>query len=349
MKALLYEGPRKVRLQDVGVPAIGEGEVLLAVEACALSASDVAKIDSNIRGLPVSLGHEVSGRIAELGPGVEGFRQGARVVVSPQVPCLECHYCRKGDESMCREFKRSGLEPGGFSQFVRVSARHVERVMLPIPAKTGFVQAAMTEPVARCLRNVRRLGIGDGDCAIVVGLGFTGLLAVQALLRRDVRVLGLDADPARVRLAQKFGVEHAYTGKDGRTQQIIGSLTQNRGADAVVFTDGPPSLVSRRLDWVRDGGIVNLSAAYDGDPAASASLDFAAVSRREITVTSGHSPSIADLREARRLIASGGINVAPFAKHTFPLDRYEEALRQLRGHEIVKAVLLPQKCSTEAA
>lgn len=342
MKALQYEGLRKVVLKEIPEPKIGAGEVLLAAEACGLCGSDILKIDSKLRG-PVPLGHELAGRIAEIGVGVTSFKKGDRVVVSHHVPCLECHYCAHGQESMCREFKQTNLDPGGFSELVRVSARHVEHVMFKIPAKLSFARAAMTEPLACCLRNIRRLGLHKGDCAVVIGLGFIGLMTAKLLLRDGVTVIGLDLDPARVLFAQKLGITHAYTGQEGRTKQIISSLSESRGADALIFSAGPSSLVPERFDWVRDGGIINIFAGYHKSPNASINLD--AIYHRELTILTSYSPQLEDLREAHRLIVEGEIDVAPFAVNTFPLDQFAEALRQVRGREIVKAILLPQNSS----
>ncbi|MDE2290960.1 MAG: alcohol dehydrogenase catalytic domain-containing protein [Elusimicrobia bacterium] len=341
MKALRYEGLNKVALTDLPVPVVSDGEVLVAVEVCGLCGSDILKIDSDIRGRDVPLGHELAGRIELLGPGVKGFKRGDRVVVAHHVPCGDCHYCRKGSPSMCREFKQTNLDPGGFAEYVRVSARHVENVMFKVPAKVSASQAALTEPLACCLRNIRRLGLGEGDTAVVVGLGFIGLLTSLALKRLGVTVVGLDTDPSRVKLALKLGLVHAYTGRENRTEAVISQLSQGRGADALVVTAGPAALVPQRLAWVRDGGVVNLFAGFNKQPPAH--LDLDQLYHREITLLSSYSPALEDLREAHRLICSGELDVSPFVKSTFGLDRFDEALRQVRGREIVKAMLLPHK------
>jgi L-iditol 2-dehydrogenase len=241
---------------------------------------------------------------------------------------------------MCREFKQTNLDPGGFSQMVRISARHVENVMFKIPAKISFARAALTEPLSCCVRNKRRLNLKNGDCAIVVGLGFIGLITAQLLMRDGVSVIGLDLDPARVKFAQKMGIAHAYTGREGRTADVVASATESRGADALVFTAGPSSLIAERLDWIRDGGTMNIFAGFPKDPTAQVNLDK--IYHREITLLTSYSPTVEDLREAHRLIVSGEIDIAPFSNDTFPMSRFDEALRQVRGREIYKAILMPQ-------
>lgn len=346
MKALVYEGPQSVVLRDVPVPEIGEREALVQVEACGLCGTDLVKIYNGNAKPPLPLGHEVAGRIQKTGPGVKGFKAGDRVVVAHHVPCFECHYCRRGSPSMCREFKRTNLDPGGFAQFVRVSERHLAHTTLKIPAKLGFAAASQTEPLACCLRNARRLGLEKGDLAVIIGLGSIGLMTAQVLALRGVTVAAADLDPQRVRIAQKAGIEHAYTGKDGRLEETLRSLSDYRGADALIFTAGTPQLVAQRLAWLRDGGTLNVFASFHPEP--NARLDLNELYRRELRVLASYSPAVEDLREALRLIASGEIAMEPHASCAFPMERFQEALRRARGREILKAILLPQKAAETA-
>ncbi|MBI5594449.1 MAG: alcohol dehydrogenase catalytic domain-containing protein [Elusimicrobia bacterium] len=344
MKALRYEGPNKVTFSEVPVPVVSDGEVLIAVEVCGLCGSDILKIDSDLRGRDVPLGHELAGRIELVGPGVKGFKRGDRVVVAHHVPCGECHYCRKASPSMCREFKQTNLDPGGFAEYVRVSSRHVENVMFKIPAKVPFTHAALTEPMACCLRNIRRIGVSEGDTVVVVGLGFIGLMSALLLRARGVAVIGLDLDPARVRAANKLGIDQAYTGRENRTDAVISQLTQGRGADVLLVTAGPASLVPQRLPWVRDGGIVNLFAGFAKQPPAHVDLDQ--LYHREITLLTSYSPALEDLKESHRIICADEIDLSQFVKSQIALDRFDEALRQVRGREILKAMMLPRKKSS---
>src|SRR5438309_2080363 len=156
MKALVYEGPQRVHLQDVPAPEIGEREALVQVEACGICGTDLSKIFNSSLRPPVPLGHEVAGRIEKIGRGVKGFKVADRVVVAHHTPCLECHYCLRGHQSMCREFKRTNLDPGGFAQFIRVTEKHLKQTTLKIPPKIDFATASQVEPLACCLRNARR-------------------------------------------------------------------------------------------------------------------------------------------------------------------------------------------------
>ncbi|HAH06363.1 MAG TPA: alcohol dehydrogenase [Elusimicrobia bacterium] len=341
MKALLCLGHGSVRLKDIPVPALGRGEALVAPEVCGLCGSDLLKLVPGGHSKPGPLGHEVAGRIAALGPGVRGFKLGGRVVVAHHVPCRGCHYCRRGSISMCRGFKQTNLDPGGFAEFVRVSARHVRHTMLPIPAGLGFAEASLCEPIACCLRDLRRLQPRAGDTVVVVGLGFIGLIMARLLMRVGAVPVGLELDPSRLRLARRLGVRRVFPGWGPAAARAVQSLSEGRGADTVLFTAGPPSLAGECFSWLRDGGTVNLFASFPLND-HFARLDLNQVYHRELTVLTGYSAEPCDLREALRLLSRGEIDPKPFVRWRYPLSRFDEALRLFRSRKILKAVFLPQ-------
>ena len=337
MKALLYEGPQKVAVQEAPVPEVGEGEALIAVESCGLSAADIARITHAKAAAPLPLGHEVAGRVAALGKGTKGFAVGDRVLVAQHVPCGDCHHCRRGSETSCPDSKRTDLDPGGFAELARVSARHVSRAMLKVPKRVDFDAASQAEPLARCLRGAKRLDLQKGDTAAVIGLNATGLMMAQILAARDVTVVAFDPAPARVRIAQKQGIEQAYTGREGNVEEKVRSLSGRRGADAVVLAGGGPALAAETIHWLRDGGTLGVFADFQPEPFLR--LDMSALYQRELTVLASRAAGPDDLREALDLIASGEIDVDPYTRDTFPLSRFPEALRQARGKEILKAII----------
>jgi L-iditol 2-dehydrogenase len=172
---VVFEGAGRLTAADVPRPAPGPGELLLRLRGCGLCGSDIAKLGDPRARVPAVLGHEVVGDVVEAGDGVRGFGAGARVVAAPHVPCGECHYCRRGSESMCRAFKESNLDPGGFAEFVRVPAANVRAATFLVPDHLTDEEASFVEPLACCLRAVERARVQPGDTAVVVGLGSIGL------------------------------------------------------------------------------------------------------------------------------------------------------------------------------
>jgi L-iditol 2-dehydrogenase len=334
MKAVLYDDGKGATPLDAPVPRIGDGELLLAVDACGLCGTDLMKLAT--RPARAVLGHELAGRVAAVGAGVEGLREGDRVVVAHHVPCLECHYCRRGSWSMCRQFKSTNIDPGGFCEFVRVPALHVRHTTLKIPDGLDALAASQTEPLSCCLRNARRLGVRAGDTVGVVGLGAVGQLFSRLCRHLGAEVLGIDLDERRA--ASLSGVGRGFTGED-ELERAIASTTAGRGLDFLVFTAGTPALVAERLKWLRDGGTLNVFASFHPDPRMT--LDLNEVYARELSVISSYSPSLDDLRDSLELIASGAVDVSGIATTVYPLADFGRAVDDVRARRAVKAVIAP--------
>jgi L-iditol 2-dehydrogenase len=332
MKALLAKDGAAI-LEEVPIPAIGDGEFLLALDACGLCGTDVMKLDT--RAANATLGHELVGRVAKAASG-SPFREGERVVVSHHVPCRDCHWCRKGQESMCRQFKATNIEPGGFAEFVRVPALHAKYTSFRVHDDLDPVSASQMEPLACVLRNVKRLGAEKGDVVGIVGLGAIGQMTAQLLALFGATPVGLDLDPERVKLFSRWGKAFSH---DGEFAQAGRAASGGRGFDAVVYSAGGPALVAKSLGWLRDGGAINVFASFHPDPILP--LDLNQVYHRELTVISSYSPSLADLKEAFNLIASRKFDPLLLSPMKFPLTAFHEAVAAVKSRKTLKAILVP--------
>jgi L-iditol 2-dehydrogenase len=309
MRAAVATAPGVIRVERRPTPGCGPGELLVRVRGCGLCGSDLAKLRSAARP-PAVLGHEVVGDVVQVGEGVSGLGPDDRVVVAHHVPCFACHYRRRGSVSMCRTFKASNLDPGGFAEYVRVPRENVEHACFRVPAKLPDAVAVFTEPLACCLRAVRRAGIGPGDTALVVGLGAIGPL------------------PARRELARTLGA--AAVGPEG-VRDTLASLTEGRGGDCALLTVGAPAVVREALGWVRDGGAVHLFVGDGEGP-----FPIGELYHRELTLSATYSSSPADLAEAFELLAGGAVRVAELCSHRLPLERLDEAARLMERREALK-------------
>lgn len=316
MKAILaHDG--KASLSEVPVPAIGPGELLLRTEACGLCGTDVMKLDTRAAG--AVLGHELCGVVEKTGAGAP-FAPGERVVVSHHVPCLSCHFCAKGQESMCRQFKATNIEPGGFAEYVRIPALHAKHAAFKVPAGLDPLAASQMEPLACVLRNLRRLNVEKGDRVGIVGLGAVGQMTGQMLKIYGAEAFGLDLDPKRSRDFERWGTAHL-----------------EGGLDAIVFTAGTPKLVNELMVDLRDGGTVNVFASFHPDPVLP--LDLNQVYHRELTVISSYSPCLSDLRTAFDLIAAR--TFVPEIPLTFPLTDFKAAVDAVKQRKTLKSILVP--------
>ena len=335
MKAAVFQGAGRLDTGEWPRPAIGSGELLVKVRGCGLCGSDIAKIVDPATRAPAVFGHEVVGDVAEVGAGVGDFAPGDRVVVAHHVPCGECHYCRRGSESMCREFKRSHLDPGGFAEYVRVPAPNVRGATFRVPEHLSDEEASFVEPLACCVRAVERARVESGDTAIVVGLGSIGCLFVQLLRRAGAAVIGVDQDAGRVAFARGFGVEASGPAE---ASTMARRCSDGRGADHVVITGGGAAVLPWAVQTLRDGGAVHYFAGGDGEALPVA---LAALYHRELTVTATYSASPATLTRAFWLIAAGKVDVAALVSHRLPLARLAEAVELMRRRQALKVYVTP--------
>ncbi|MDL1873352.1 zinc-binding dehydrogenase [Deltaproteobacteria bacterium PRO3] len=338
MRAAVYYPPDSIRVEEVPVPTIGAGEILLKVRACGVCGTDVLKVTRALPKRPVVLGHELVGDVVEVGKGVQKFKAGDRLVVAHHVPCGQCHYCRHGNHSMCRHFKETNLDPGGFAEYLRIPAEHVEQTAFKVPAQLSDDEGLFTEPLSCCVRNVRRARLLPGDFAVVVGMGSIGLMMVQLLKLIPTQVLALDLFEERLDLAKRLGADFALRGDSPDIAAFVADHTEGRRADIVVFTAGGGRVFQNAFAWVRDGGALNLFASLSDKP-VEVSLDT--LYHHEITVFSSYSPSPEDLVEAHRLLCEKKVQVSPLVTHHVDLEQLRESIDWITAQKAMKVIVNP--------
>ncbi len=330
VRAAVLTGDGRIVAEDWPAPRVGPGELLLRLRGCGLCGSDIAKIGAPGIRAPLVLGHELVGDVIETGAGVTVFGPGDRVVAAHHVPCGDCHYCRRQSHSMCRAFKASNLDPGGFAELVRVPAANVAHATFRVPAHVSDEAASFVEPLACCLRAVRRVAVAPGDTAVVVGLGSIGCLFVQLLARAGAVVIGVDQQSHRVASARALGLPAAPVDEAAAT---VAQASGGRGADLVLITAGAATVLDWAVATLRDGGTVHYFAGGPGDalPVALETLYH-----RELTITTTYSSSPADLAEAFRVVAEGELRLEGLYTHRRPLDRLDEAVELMRTSRALK-------------
>ena len=336
MRAAVYRGGGRLAAEEWPRPSIGDGELLLRLKGCGLCGSDIAKIVDPATKVPAVFGHEVVGEVAAVGRGVSSYALGDRVVAAHHVPCGDCHYCRRGSDSMCAAFKASNLDPGGFAEYVRVPAPNVRHATFRVPPHVSDEAASFVEPLACCLRAVRRARVQPGDTAVVVGLGSIGCLFVQLLKRAGAAVVGADALAERAVFARGLGAAAAGTLEAAAEAQR--EISAGRGADHVVLTGGGAAVLPWAAAISRDGGAVHYFAGGAGD---TLPLPLETLYHRELTITATYSSSPADLSEAFRLIAGGAIEVDRLITHRVPLERLASGVDLMRRREALKVYVTP--------
>ena len=170
MRVAMYYNNHDVRLEELPVPEIGPGELLLKVEASGLCGSDVMEW-YRIQRAPMVLGHEVSGEVVQVGAGVNRYKEGDRMVVTHHVPCNACHWCLSGRHTACDTLHQTNFDPGGFSEYLRIPQINVDRGVFPIPDHVPYEEASITEPLACVYRGQKRANLQPGQNVLVLGSG----------------------------------------------------------------------------------------------------------------------------------------------------------------------------------
>ncbi|MFQ5904225.1 MAG: alcohol dehydrogenase catalytic domain-containing protein, partial [Candidatus Binatia bacterium] len=209
MRVAMYYNNRDVRLEEMPVPPIGPGELLVRIRASGICGTDVMEW-YRIQKAPLVLGHEISGEIVSVGEGVERYRVGERVFVSHHVPCNSCRYCLSGHHSVCDTLRRTHFDPGGFAEYIRVPKINVELGTFPLPDELSFEEGSFIEPVACVVRGQRFARLQSGQSVLVIGSGISGLLHLQmARVRGAACAVATDINNYRLKAAKEFGADAA--------------------------------------------------------------------------------------------------------------------------------------------
>src|SRR5258706_8223687 len=262
MRAAVYRGVDDIRLEAVPVPEIGPGEILVRVHTCGICGTDLKKIATGSHSAPRIFGHETSGVVAKVGDGVRKFSVGERVVIFHHIPCGECYYCRHKAFAKCGNYKKvgctAGFEPsgGGFAEYVRVMDWIVQKGTVRIPDGISFEQACFVEPVNTCIKGIETLRLEAGETVLVIGQGPIGIILATLAKRAGARVITSDLHPARLTIANNFGLKLTIDASKADAGGMVRGMTEGRGADAVILAVGGSGLIRPAMDATRPGGPV---------------------------------------------------------------------------------------------
>ena len=330
MRAGVYRGKGRVVVESVPVPEIGEGEVLFRVAACGICGTDIKKIHHGFVEPPQILGHELAGTVVKVGRGVKKFKIGDRVVSFHHIPCGGCFYCERKLFSQCAGYKKVGLTAGfdpnggGFAEYVRAMPWIVERGMLTLPADVTFEEATFVEPVNTCLKAVRKARVAAGETVLVIGQGPIGLLLMMLAKQEGATLYSSDPMAGRRAASERFGAAKSFDPAGTNLLEEMRSVTDGRGADAVLVAVPNPALVEEALRLARPGGRVLLFA--HNDPVMKLEFSASAVGVEEKEILGSYSASAEDQEESAALVFGRRLPVRELISHRFPLERIAEAL-----------------------
>ncbi|WP_158167601.1 zinc-binding dehydrogenase [Mycolicibacterium smegmatis] len=251
-----YADTKKVVVEDVPVPEPGHGEVLVKVEFCGICHSDLSLINGTFPAqVPVvTQGHEASGVIAKLGPGVTGWSEGDRVIVAAGRPCMSCPNCMRGDIGNCLRIQLMAFAyDGAWAEYTVAQAVGLTRVPDNVPLEQAAILAdAVSTPYGAVVRTGK---VGIGESVGVWGVGGVGTHIVQlSRLVGAAPVIAVDIKPEVLERALAVGADYAFDARDEDLADKIAGVTGGRGLDVAFDAVGLASTFEQALDRLTVGG-----------------------------------------------------------------------------------------------
>jgi L-iditol 2-dehydrogenase len=340
MKAAVLTAPEKIGIQDLPMPAICGNQLLVKLRNCGICTLEQRLFrGAMVIHYPIVLGHEATGEVVEVGPDVmSDFRPGTRVALDLVLRCGECYYCRTGQSNMCEHrLKRTQKVLGGFAEYIAVSATQAYE----LGDSLSFREAAFSEPLACCIRSLKKVGLRLSDDLLVVGAGPMGQMHLQAALCMGARVFVSDPDPARRALAKQLG---AFATIDPSTEDLPGILkshTRGRGADACAVTSAAHAALKGAFESVRKNGRVNIYTSYPDKPPLP--VDANTLHRNELTITGNEGRTEEDYTQSVRLLSFGKVDVKPLISMTVGFADIERGIRAAMTQETYRVLLEHEK------
>jgi L-iditol 2-dehydrogenase len=342
MRAAVLHGREDVRIENVDVPRLGSGDVLLRTRVALTCGTDVKVFRRGYHARmirpPSVFGHEVAGLVEDVGSGVDGVQPGTPVVVANSAPCGECHYCRHDRTSLCDDLQ---FWNGAYAEFARIPARVVRHNLIRLEEGVGFREAAMVEPLACVVRGVEESWIGRGQSVAVIGSGPIGLMFVALARLRGAQVTVVGRNRGRLDKAIELGAGRVIAAAPDADlgEELKRGSRDGQGPDVVIEAVGLPETCEAAIRAVRKGGVVNLFAGCPTDTRVG--IDSQRLHYQELTIKSTFHHTPESVRKAFRLIADGHVDANAFITGQEPLDRLPGVLdRMARGADGLKTAIL---------
>lgn len=338
MRAVRYYGPKQpLRLEEVPAPTPELGQVVVEVKAAGLCHTELhflsGLLDLGVR--PVTLGHEVVGRVAQVGADVTDVREGQRVIVYYYVGCGRCGHCLVGDENLCGALRAEYgfVSDGGFASALKVPARNC----VPLPDHVSDEAAAPIGcSVTTGIHAMNLARVSHGDIVLVYGIGAVGLGIVQLASHAGAEVIAVGRTPAKLEKAKSLGAAHAIEATAGSVANRVRDITAGHGADVVMELVATKATMQESTEALaKRGRLVFIGYSED-----SYSVHPIQLVITEASVTGSVGNTLAELKQAVDLVSRGMVTTV--VDRTLPLDEFQKGIDALaRGEPVGRVVFLP--------
>ena len=328
------------KVVDTEIPNCGENEVIINMKMCGLCGTDIEKINGNYKASGITLGHEPVGIIHKKGKNVKGFKIGERVFVHHHVPCYKCHHCLNDSETMCNQYRRTNIEPGGFSEFFKVPQINIcNNGILKLPNHVSFENAMFIEPMACCIRALNKIKVKKTNSYYISGLGSIGLMFLKLLRLEEVDTIFVsDIKNEKLKYAQKTEKCIPINALDNKEIDIINQETNNIGVDVAIVATGSMNAIIKSLKVLRKGGKILLF----GIPAINSVLkyDISKLVTNEISIITSNAATEKDAKLALEYLSNNKISLEDFITHKYNIKDFKIALSTIEKENCIKIAIV---------
>ena len=329
-----------VEVRDIPEPQLAPDQVLIEIKAVGVCGSDIhmwREHQSWQIKLPIVLGHEFCGVVAQVGERVTGFKAGERVACETAAEiCGQCVYCRSGNYNLCPKRKGFGaLIDGAMARLIAVRPQ----ILHHIPDNVSFEYAALTEPVCVAYNAlVEKTLIKPGASIVIQGAGAIGIMALQIARLRGagtIAVLGTDIDVHRLAIAKQLGATHTFNVQREDALAFVKSLGDGFGADVIVDCTGVSAAFKQSMAMVRPNGTIT-KVGWGPQP-LDASLD--PIVAKAVTLQGAFSHTYTTWERVLGLLSNGQVDLKPVIGGVYPLAEWHEAFERMEVGDNIKSVI----------
>ena len=319
MKAVVIKGPGNLEIVEKPVPTPGAGEVLVKIKYCGICGSDLHAFETGFLDPEITIGHEFSGIIEEVGDNCPGWSAGDPVTGNNIIGCGSCSSCMSSRDNLCREVRRLGItDHGTMAEYALFPAKDLVKISKQAPLE----QLALTEPLSVALHAANRANTGNSDRVLIIGAGTIGLILLSLLKLKGIEnVIVFETNPDRHTTALQMGASAVLDPGQKNLDRDIASLTENKGTNLVFECAGLPETIQEACSRAAAGGkAVILSICYQ-----PAEISFLSLVTQEIDIITAFGKTGKEFKEAAEMIAEGLIDLSPLITGIIPLEKVADA------------------------
>ncbi len=345
MKAVVVNAPMDYGLKEVEKPQCPKAGLVIRVHACGLCGSDLRTLRNGHRNvtLPWIIGHEVSGRVCEVGPEYEGeYCEGDMLAVAPLVYCGKCEFCQRQHYELCENYRELAQAwPGGFAEYMALPAEALRLGTICLsPDGLDPAVAAIAEPISSCINAQEKGQVSKSDTVVVLGTGPIGCIHIALAKAKGVKcVIGADVNEDRLAFARLFEADHVVNTSEVNIVEEVRRLTDGKGAEVIITANPIPETQVQAVEMAKKGGRVLLFGGLPKEQ-SKPGIDTNIIHYNALQIIGTTTMAPRHHRRALELLAEGKLDGEKLVSHRFELSQFEKGVELAFAGKVLKAVFL---------